>query len=44
MLMAPFNVHKMMEIHHKKTLNYIIKIYFQIFKKNGIRFIISNIS
>jgi len=29
MLMARFNVHKMVEIHHKKTLNYVINIYFQ---------------
>jgi hypothetical protein len=32
MLMAPFYVHKMVDIHHKKTLSYIINIYFKIFK------------
>jgi len=35
MLMDPFNVHKMVEIHHKKTLNSIINNYFKVFKKIG---------
>jgi hypothetical protein len=32
MLMAPFYVHKMVEIHQKRTLNYIIYIYLKVFK------------
>jgi uncharacterized membrane protein len=33
MLMAPLYVHKMVEIQHTKKFNYIINIYFKIFRK-----------
>ncbi len=32
MLMASFYVHKMVEIHDKRTLNYIIYNYLKVFK------------
>jgi hypothetical protein len=44
MLMAPFNVHKMVEIHHKKNSITSLNIFFQIFNFFGIRFIISKMS
>ncbi len=38
MLMATFYVDKMVEIHHKRTLSYIINIYFKVLDKFNINF------